>query len=134
MKDRFARPHARAALGFGVAALAQLLGTALAGAGHGWVAPLFLSVALWVLAPLALWLAWPVDKSRGSDRSALFGLAALAVGADAALIDLTIGEVDHLRFYVEVNGAMGLLIIGLWLCLWFGWQLLIFYALAARRP
>ena len=131
MIDRLAKPAARIALGLGMAALAQLLSVMLAGAGHGWVAPLFLSVALWVLLPLALWLAWPFAGS--GDPWALCGLAAVAVGADAALVILTLGEFSHILFYIEVNGLAGMLIIGLWLCLWSFWQPLIFHALMAGR-
>jgi hypothetical protein len=117
-------------LGFGLAAFAQFLGFLLAGAGHGWVAPMFLSIGLWFLLPLALVLAWP---SAPTEKPLLFLIAAIAVAADALLIKLSLGETPHIRHYVDVNGAIGFTIIGLWLSLWFCWQVILLYSLAAKR-
>ena len=131
MANRFARsPTARTVLGLGLAALAQLLSFLLAGAGHGWVAPLFLSVALWAFIPATLSITWPIGSSS---RREFFGILVAALGADALLISRTIDEGNALPFYVEVNGAVGLLIIGLWLALWLFWQALLVYSLVVGR-
>ena len=47
------------------------------------------------------------------------------------LIRGAIDEDSALRFYVEVNGVVGLLIIGLWLTLWLFWQAILVHALIA---
>ena len=121
---------ARLGLGFGLAAVAQFLGFMLAGAGHGWVAPMFVSIGLWFLIPLTLVLAWP---SAQAGKSLLSVIAAIALAADALLLKLSLGEVSHIRRYVDVNGAIGFTIIGLWLALWFCWQVILIYSLVAKR-
>ena len=59
-------------------------------------------------------------------------LAAIALAADALLIERALGEKDHIAHYVQVNGVLGVLIIGLWLCLWFSWQGMVVRSLIAR--
>lgn len=108
--------------------MAQLLSFFLAGAGHGWLTPLWLSFALWLLIPLTLFIAWPSDRGH---RLALMALSAIALAADAMLIRGAIDEARALRFYVEINGVVGLLIIGLWLTLWLFWQAILLHALIA---
>jgi len=117
-------------LGLALAGLAQLLGFLLAGSGHGWVAPFFLSVALWAFIPASLSIAWPIGRSN---RQVLLGILVVALGADALLISRTIDEGNALPFYIEVNGAVGLLIVGLWLALWLFWQAMLLYALVVGR-
>ena len=119
-------PAARAGLGFALAIFAQLLSLLLVGAGHGWIEPLYLSVALWFLVPLTLAVAWPTAPAP---RKALLAVAAIALGADALLVARTLPEMDAVREYVQVNGAVGLTIIGLWLSLWSFWQVILFYSL-----
>jgi len=114
-------------LGFGLAALAQILALFLAGAGHGWVAPFFLSAGLWFLIPLTLALT-----SRERNRPILLILVAIALAADALLIERALAEAAYISRYVQVNGFLGFLIIGLWLCLWFSWQAMAVRSLFAR--
>ena len=114
----------------GLAALAQSLGVFLAGAGHGWVTPFFLSAALWVLVPVTLYI---VREKGLSARLVQLAILIIALGADAFLVRRTIGEGDALPFYVRVNGAAGVLIVGVWLCLWLVWQVMIVNALFAGR-
>ena len=120
----------RIGLGIALAAFATLLSFFLAGAGEGWVTPFFASFALWLFLPIALAITWP--PARGS-RLALLAFAVLAIAADAWLIRSTLGERSEFLLYIEVNGMLGLAIIGLWLCLWFFWQLMLVHALVARR-
>ena len=121
---------ARLWLGFGLAALAQFLAFMLAGAGHGWGAPMFVSMALWFLVPLTLVMAWPTEQTS----KLLIALVALiALGADALLVNRSLDELSYIGRYVQVNGAIGYTIIGLWLALWFCWQVLLLYSLVARR-
>ena len=120
----------RIALGVLLAFIAQFLAFLLAGAGHGWVAPLFISIMLWVLLPASLAIAWPIG--RGS-RLALSAILVAALAADAWLISRSIGEARYISHYVDVNGAVGWLIIGLWLGLWAFWQAILVWSLAARR-
>ena len=107
------------AVGLLLALIAHFLALLLAGAGHGWVAPFYLSFALWLLLPMTLALAWPIG--RGS-RRAVAPILLLALVADAILIGMSIGESASISHYTDVNGSVGLLIIGLWLCLWIFWQ------------
>lgn len=119
----------RVALGFGLAALAQLLSLILAGAGHGWVTAFFLSFALWVLFPVTLYLA---SLRGGVARIMLFVLALIAIVADMLLIRGTLGERDTLLAMIKVNGALGLLFVVLWVMLWSTWQVVTVRALVKR--
>ena len=117
-------------MGLALAACAQLLAIFLAGAGHGWVAPLYLSIALWFLIPLTLLVAWP---THSRPRLAMIAIAAIALAADALLVSRAWGELAAIRFFLDVNGGFGWTILGLWLSLWFGWQVILFYSLLAGR-
>jgi hypothetical protein len=118
----------RIALGLFLALIAQFLAFLLAGSGHGWVAPFLLSFALWVFLPITLALAWPIGP--GSPR-ALTPILVLALVADAMLINRSIGEAAYISQYININGWAGLLIIGLWLCLWLFWQAILGWSLVA---
>jgi hypothetical protein len=120
----------RIALGLLLAFFAQFFGLMLAGAGHGWVAPLFISIVLWVLWPMTLAIGWPIG--RGSRRT-LAAMIVAALVADAWLISKSLGEADYISRYVEINGVVGSLIIGLWLLLWTIWQAILVCSLAAPR-
>lgn len=120
----------RIALGLLLAFFAQFLGFLLAGAGHGWVAPLFISIVLWVLWPMTLAVAWPIGSRS---RMASVTMLAAALSADLWLVSKSIGEADYISRYVEVNGALGLLIIIFWLCLWTVWQAILVWSLVAGR-
>jgi hypothetical protein len=73
-------------------------------------------------------LAWPIG--RGSPR-ALTPILVLALVADAMLINRSIGEAAYISQYININGWAGLLIIGLWLCLWLFWQAILGWSLVA---
>jgi hypothetical protein len=120
----------RIALGLLLAFFAQFLGLMLAGAGHGWVAPLFISIVLWVLWPMTLAIGWPIGRGG---RLALAAMIVAALLADAWLISKSLGEADYISRYIEINGAVGSLIIGLWLLLWTIWQAILVCSLVAPR-
>jgi len=57
MAIRLARtPGSRIVLGLGLAAVAGILSVFLSGAGHGWNTPLLVSVILWVILPVTLFI------------------------------------------------------------------------------
>jgi hypothetical protein len=122
-------PGSRLALGLGLAAFASILGIFLSGSGHGWNTPLFVSVILWVVAPATFYL---VSESP-SPRLFLYTLAVIALIADFILIKGTIVEAEVLPHYVQINGAIGLIIIAAWLFLWLLWQILVARALIAAH-
>jgi len=107
-----------------LAALAHFIAFFLAGVGHGWTTPLFVSFALWVLIPVTL-CALP-----GGPRSRFLLIATLLAGlvADVMLVRGTLGEDQALRSYLRFTGSAGWTTVGLWLGLLLFWQIL-----AARR-
>ena len=117
-------------LGLILAAIAQFLAMLLAGAGHGWVSPLLFSVALWIFIPSTLLAMRQVDNGS---RNLMLGMAAVALAADVWLIIRSMDESRYIRLYVDVNGALGLIIILLWLGLWLFWQGLLVRALLGGR-
>ena len=119
-------PLKRAGVGLGLAALAQFLALFLAGSGHGWVAPFFFSLGLWLLIPFALAL------TATRPEPVLSVLAAIGLACDALLIERSLGEASYISRYVQVNGTLGILFIGLWLCLWVSWQAVVVRSLFAR--
>ena len=128
MAIRLARtPGSRIVLGLGLAAVAGILSVFLSGAGHGWNTPLLVSVILWVILPLTLYI---IGQRQ---RSLLLGLLVIALGADFILVRGTIAEARVLPHYVEVNGAAGVAIIAAWLAIWILWQALVVRALFAAR-
>jgi len=120
-------PGSRIVLGLGLAAVAGILSVFLSGAGHGWNTPLLVSVILWVILPLTLYI---IGQRQ---RSLLLGLLVIALGADFILVRGTIAEARVLPHYVEVNGAAGIAIIAAWLAIWLLWQALVVRALFAAR-
>jgi len=128
MAIRLARtPGSRIVLGLGLAAVAGILSVFLSGAGHGWNTPLLVSVILWVILPVTLYI---IGQRQ---RSLLLGLLVIALGADFILVRGTIAEARVLPHYVEVNGAAGIAIIAAWLAIWLLWQALVVRALFAAR-
>ena len=123
-------PGGRLALGLGLAALAQFLSVFLAGAGHGWTTPFFISAVLWVLIPIALY-ALMQDGTRA--KILLAAIVAIGLGADTLLVGGTMRESSALRDYVRVNGAAAWLIIVLWLTLLLFWQGLALRTLLHRQ-
>jgi len=120
-------PGSRVARGLGLAAVAQFLSIFLSGAGHGWNTPLFVSVVLWVVAPVSLYLL----GERQRPRLLLWVLVLIGLGADAILIKGTVAEARVFPLYLQVNGAAGLATIAAWLFLWLLWQALVVRALVA---
>jgi hypothetical protein len=124
MAIRLARtPGSRIVLGLGLAAVAGILSVFLSGAGHGWNTPLLVSVILWVVLPVTLYIAGQPQ------RSLLLGLLLIGLIADFILIRGTIAEARVLPRYVQVNGAAGIAIIAAWLAIWVLWQVLVLRAL-----
>jgi hypothetical protein len=128
MAIRLARtPGSRIVLGLGLAAVAGILSVFLSGAGHGWNTPLLVSVILWVILPVTLYI---VGQPQ---RSLLLGLLVIGLVADFILIRGTIAEARVLPQYVQVNGAAGIAIIAAWLAIWLLWQALVLRALLVGR-
>jgi len=103
-----------------IAAIALFIGVMLGGAGHGWVAPFFYSLGLLVAYPVAL------VRMRNAARTPRVDIAMLGVGAGASLLlllDIRALESDY--FWRIVDFDMGLPLVFAWLCLWFGWQILV---------
>lgn len=128
---RLARsPSLQLGVGLAIAAFAQLLSLFLAGAGHGWVTPLFASLLLWVMTPVTLMLAWPGNRAKWKE---LLPLLLIALIANAWLIRSTIEEQGHLAHYLEVNGLIGFLIVALWVGSWLFWQGAVVASLFVRK-
>lgn len=112
-------PGGRIALGFAIAAVCQFLSLLLAGAGHGWVTPFFLSMPLWIAVPATFYLT----RRRGRGPTIILAAIILtAVGLDALLVRGTLHEQETLLALIRVNGFLGGFFVGLWLALWFTWQ------------
>ena len=91
---------------------------------------MFVSMGLWFLMPLTFVIAWPTERTS---KLLLTVVALIALGADVLLVNRSLDELSYIGRYVQVNGAVGYTIIGLWLALWFCWQVILLYALVARR-
>lgn len=111
---------------FGMAT--AVLGLGLAGGGHGWGGPFFLSIPLIVLYPLAFARTFS-SKVRSSDFDV--GLIAVAILLDIALLGSFSAEYDYIIKMWRFDD--GPLFIGLWLGLWVGWQVFAAVALARNR-
>jgi hypothetical protein len=104
----------------------QFLGLGLAGAGHGWGAPLLASVPLILLYPLALAAMF----GRGRSRKTALALVACAAALDLALAGFTfIEEGPYFLRMAQFAPAA----VGGWLVLWSGWQMLALIALIGKR-
>lgn len=94
----------------------QAVASGLAGAGHGWVGPLFLLVPLLLLYPLAF--VHLMTASVGGCRGDAIMLA-LAAALDLGLCyNVQIQEAGYFARLIDV--APGLL--WTWFALWIGWQ------------
>jgi hypothetical protein len=99
-----------------IAALATFIALVLAGAGHGWFAPLRYSILVFG--------AYPVTLFRTANRpsnSAAGDIVLLVFGAAASLVlylDVRVNE--PIYFWKAVDIGLPSLLI--WLLLWFGWQ------------
>ena len=109
---------ARVGAGLLIAFLGEFAALFLAGAGHGWNTPLWVSTILWITYP------WVLVRAAGGADPALDQTAlVLAVAADAALIILTIRE--GIEYFLKVLLAPGeWLLVGLWFLIWVGWQVI----------
>lgn len=110
--------------GLVIALIGHSLALGLAGGGHGWNSPAFLSFVLWLAYPTVLihFLALRDPSRATTDFAILFA----ALGTDAALVLMTLAEgMEYIARLVRVNGALTSTIwIGGWLLIWFGWQLI----------
>jgi len=122
-------PGSRIALGLGLAAVAGLLSAFLSGAGHGWNTPLLVSLILWIVAPVTLF----VINQSPPPRILLYILAAIALIADFVVIKGTVAEARVFPLYIQVNGVAGIAIIASWITFCLLWQLLVARALVSRR-
>jgi hypothetical protein len=110
-----------------IAAFALMVAFGLAGGGHGWVTPMFFSLALFLAYPAAL-----VRLTATGPRWVSVDLVIVAVGgiADVALFLATIQE--GTQYFWRVFNSFALIPI-LWLALWFGWQAIALLCLTRDR-
>jgi hypothetical protein len=98
------------------AMLAEYLALEMAGAGHGWVSPLFCGAILFLAWPATLAVLAIVRRRR---RLACALLVGAGLVADAVLALSTLLEGTQ---YFERVLALGSTIPVLWILLWLGWQ------------
>ena len=110
-----------------VAAIGQLLGLGLAGAGHGWIAPLFASLVLWAAYPLTFGRALDVFIIGRRGVRSEPGLLLAAAASDALLLWLTRRE--GVEYFWRVITIYGWATIAPWMTIWLGWQLLVLLTL-----
>ena len=114
-------------LGLLPALAAQWIALGIGGAGHGWVGPVFFSMPLFLLYPLAFLRALP--SPAGAQRADAILLAA-AGGLDFLLLgDMILVEKAYVL--AAVGAAPGL--VALWLALWAAWQVPAVAALLRNR-
>lgn len=106
-------------LGIPLALFTGILAIGLAGAGHGWITPLWISGAGLACFPLGV---YALLRGRSMSRNSIRGLFALAILTDLAVVMLTFNEGTR---YFHGDDADHLLWIGLWL----SWQMPILLAL-----
>lgn len=123
------RKAASAALGVMAWLAAQFAGLGLAGAGHGWTAPLLFSIPLIILYPLACVLAFgggAVWRNLGA------ALLIVAAALDLLLLmNMLSGEREYLLKMWEFDEGPAWVIS--WCVLWAGWQVLLLSALLRDR-
>lgn len=102
--------------GLGCAVLAQALAFGMAGAGDGWIAPFYFSMALFVLFPAAL--AAHVDRESSSLMAEAVMLC-VGIGLDGLLLVNILGpESSYFATIMRIAGIFPIL----WLGLWAAWQ------------
>jgi hypothetical protein len=119
----------RGGLGIALAAVAHFLAIMLAGAGHGWTTPFFVSLLLYATLPAALMLLWPRHVSVLAGPPVCIVILGIAIAADWQLISMTLDEAPEFTAFFRINGALGLILAALWLAIWTSWQALAAYAL-----
>ncbi len=108
-------------------ALAMVTAAAVGGAGHGWVAPLFVSIPLVFLYPLILVRGLDGRPfSRGIDGAILI----VALCLDVLLAGYSLfAERGSFGRAVMVSGGA----VAAWLALWLGWQILLIARLTGTK-
>jgi hypothetical protein len=111
------------------AALGQFLALIVAGAGHGWNAPLTFSLALFLLFPAALVAQVDQEASSFVAEMAMLGVG---IGLDLLLLVNILGtESSYFQTAMRTAGLFPIL----WLGLWIAWQVLVALSLWRRlRP
>jgi hypothetical protein len=104
-------------LGLFIAFIGHFIALGLAGAGHGWVTPLWISIVLWGVYPLTTVRALR-HPSFGVDSLLVF----LAIALDAALVVLTVRE--GTEYFWRAVKFIEWWFFGLWIAIWFAWQLI----------
>jgi hypothetical protein len=116
------------AIGLSTWLLTEVIALALAGAGHGWGAPMVFSLPLVLLYPtLFVRVFWSESKNR------LVDACVLATAAALDLLLLLSPRVEDLGYFSTMwNGDAGWVVA--WLALWAGWQMLAVAALLRTSP
>jgi hypothetical protein len=101
---------------------AQVLAFGLAGAGHGWVIPLFITMPLILLYPLAMIAAF-----RKSESSFIVGMIVFffAISLNGILIK---SSLDESRYFKNIWNNDPYICL-CWIVFWLGWQVPAVYAL-----
>ena len=111
------------ALGLATALLTQFIGLGMTGAGHGWIAPFYFSMPLFLLYPAALIRAF---RSGRGGMAIDLALLAVALALDLLLLRNIFGEEN--RYFHTLWGRFPGFVL-LWIALWAGWQALALIAL-----
>jgi hypothetical protein len=112
--------------GLALAALAQYLALAMAGGGHGWVAPLFYSMLLFIVYPVAF-----LSRTDTAHPSIAIDVGLLVVAGAADLLLLVQTVTQEGRYFMLV-AEMGGPLMAFWLVLWCLWQMLALSTLRRR--
>jgi len=125
-------------VGILTAGVAQFLALLIAGVGHGWGEPFFLSAALWITLPVtAIRLRRPSANSAGAVE---WLMVLLALSLDLLLIVATVWGFGRavpifgtgVEHFMNIARAAFPLVL-LWSLLWFSWQIAALFLLL-RRP
>lgn len=108
----------------------MFLGFMVAGIGHGWSAPLYFSLLLFIAYPAAFARWADALLSEGSTVNPDIAIVALAVVADLVLVLVTL-TTDRAGFLAAVGTIQPW--TSLWLLFWLGWQVLAVVTLRRRR-
>ena len=104
----------------------QFFGFGVAGAGHGWVSPFYVSISLLLLYPAAVVRLFSKEQSPAADGSLLLAAATL----DLLLLWCSLAEGS--QYVVRIWRFDPALVAG-WAALWAGWQVLALASLLRRR-
>jgi len=121
------------AIGLLLAFVAHYVAFALGGAGHGWTAPFFASVMLWIFLPLTFATVSPLGPYRQGGGPYRLILISIALIADASLLFATFRE--GTEYFWKIMDLAGGFVI-LWLSIWTSWQLIALISLSngEERP